>query len=59
MDDTLLWKLNTKTKVSIKEFLITTLTINMSEDLTAYLKKLCIKVAYLHSEIKSYKDLKF
>ncbi len=33
--------------------LITTLTIKMSEDLTGYLKELGIKVAYLHSEIKS------
>ncbi len=33
--------------------LITTLTIKMSEDLTAYLKEMGIKVAYLHSEIKS------
>ena len=33
--------------------LITTMTIKMSEDLTAYLKELGIKVAYLHSEIKS------
>lgn len=33
--------------------LITTLTIKMSEDLTSYLKELGIKVAYLHSEIKS------
>ncbi len=33
--------------------LITTLTIKMSEDLTAYLKELGIKVAYLHSEIKA------
>jgi len=33
--------------------LITTLTIKMSEDLTNYLKELGIKVAYLHSEIKS------
>lgn len=33
--------------------LITTLTIRMSEDLTAYLKDLGIKVAYLHSEIKT------
>lgn len=33
--------------------LITTLTIKMSEDLTAYFKELGIKVAYLHSEIKS------
>ena len=33
--------------------LITTLTIKMSEELTNYLKQLDIKVAYLHSEIKS------
>lgn len=33
--------------------LITTLTIKMSEDLTSYLKDVGIKVAYLHSEIKS------
>lgn len=33
--------------------LITTLTIRMAEELTEYLKKLNIKVAYLHSEIKT------
>ncbi len=33
--------------------LITTLTIRMAEELTAYLKKLDIKVAYLHNEIKT------
>lgn len=33
--------------------LITTLTKKMSEDLTAYLKEIGIKVAYLHSEIKT------
>ena len=33
--------------------LITTLTIRMAEELTNYLKDLDIKVAYLHSEIKS------
>jgi excinuclease ABC subunit B len=33
--------------------LITTLTIRMSEDLTKYFKDLGLKVAYLHSEIKS------
>lgn len=37
--------------------LVTTLTIKMSEDLTDYLKKLGIKVAYLHSEIKSLERL--
>lgn len=33
--------------------LITTLTIKMSEELTNYLKELGIKVAYLHSEVKT------
>ncbi|MCR5113145.1 MAG: excinuclease ABC subunit UvrB [Acholeplasmatales bacterium] len=33
--------------------LVTTLTIKMSEDLTAYLKNMGVKVAYLHSEIKA------
>ena len=33
--------------------LVTTLTIRMAEELTDYLKKLDIKVAYLHSEIKT------
>lgn len=38
--------------------LITTLTIRMSEELTNYLKELNIKVAYLHSEIKTLERLK-
>jgi len=33
--------------------LITTLTIRMAEELTQYLKKIDIKVAYLHNEIKT------
>ena len=33
--------------------LVTTLTIKMSEELTSYLKDMGIKVAYLHSEIKT------
>ena len=33
--------------------LITTLTIRMAEELTGYLKKLDIKVAYLHNEVKT------
>lgn len=37
--------------------LVTTLTIKMSEDLTAYFKKLGLKVAYLHSEIKALERL--
>ncbi len=38
--------------------LVTTLTIRMSEDLTAYLKNAGIKVAYLHSEIKTLERMK-
>ena len=38
--------------------LITTLTIRMSEELTNYLKELSIKVAYLHSEVKTLERLK-
>lgn len=36
-----------------EKVLITTLTIRMAEELTDYLKKIDIKVAYLHSEIKT------
>ena len=38
--------------------LITTLTIRMAEELTTYLKKLNVKVAYLHSEVKTLERLK-
>ncbi|MBP3921243.1 MAG: excinuclease ABC subunit UvrB [Bacilli bacterium] len=38
--------------------LITTLTIRMAEELTTYLKKIDIKVAYLHSEVKTLERLK-
>ena len=38
--------------------LITTLTIRMCEELTNYLKEMNIKVAYLHSEIKTLERLK-
>ena len=38
--------------------LVTTLTIRMSEELTNYLKQLDIKVAYLHSEIKTLERMK-
>ena len=38
--------------------LITTLTIRMAEELTTYLKKMDIKVAYLHSEIKTLERLR-
>lgn len=38
--------------------LVTTLTIRMAEELTSYLKNLGIKVAYLHSEVKTLERLK-
>ena len=41
-----------------EKVLVTTLTIRMSEELTEYLKKMDIKVAYLHSEIKTLERLK-
>ena len=37
--------------------IVTTLTIRMAEELTTYLKKLNIKVAYLHNEIKTLERL--
>ncbi len=41
-----------------EKVLITTLTIRMAEELTQYLKGLDIKVAYLHSEVKTLERLK-
>ena len=41
-----------------EKVLITTLTIRMAEELTQYLKGLDVKVAYLHSEIKTLERLK-
>lgn len=38
--------------------LVTTLTIRMAEELTSYLKNINIKVAYLHSEVKTLERLK-
>ena len=38
--------------------LITTLTIKMAEELTNYLKDIDIKVAYLHSEVKTLQRMK-
>jgi len=47
-----------KDRISKNErVLITTLTIRMSEELTNYLKDLDIKVAYLHSEVKTLERL--
>lgn len=45
-------------KAKNERVLITTLTIRMSEELTNYLKEMGIKVAYLHSEIKTLERLK-
>ncbi len=48
-----------KKRIELNErVLITTLTIRMSEELTNYLKEMGIKVAYLHSEIKTLERLK-
>ena len=54
--DDLLEQIN-KRKERNERVLITTLTIRMAEELTNYLKKLDIKVAYLHSEIKTLERL--
>ncbi len=47
-----------KVKEKNERVLITTLTIRMAEELTDYLSSFNIKVAYLHSEIKSLERLK-
>ena len=54
--DDLVGEINERIKKN-ERVLITTLTIRMSEELTNYLKELDIKVAYLHSEIKSLERL--
>ena len=48
----------TKRTEKNEKVLITTLTIRMAEELTQYLKGLDIKVAYLHSEVKTLERLK-
>ena len=50
--DDLIGEINERTEKNERVF-ITTLTKKMSEDLTDYLKEVGIKVAYLHSEIKT------
>ena len=55
--DDLIEEINKRTEKGEK-VLITTLTIRMAEELTQYLKGLDIKVAYLHSEIKTLERLK-
>ncbi|WLV23965.1 excinuclease ABC subunit UvrB [Aciduricibacillus chroicocephali] len=50
--DDLIGEINKRVEKN-ERVLITTLTKKMSEDLTDYLKELGMKVAYLHSEIKT------
>ena len=50
--DDLIGEINKRTERN-ERVLVTTLTKKMAEDLTDYLKELGIKVAYLHSEIKT------
>lgn len=50
--DNLIGEIN-KRKEREERVLVTTLTIKMAEDLTNYLQEMGIKVAYLHSEIKT------
>ncbi len=55
--DDIIAEINDRIKKN-ERVLITTLTIRMSEELTYYLKEMNIKVAYLHSEIKTLERLK-
>lgn len=55
--DDIIAEINDRIKKN-ERVLITTLTIRMSEELTNYLKEMNIKVAYLHSEIKTLERLK-
>ena len=50
--DDLIYQIKERNKKN-ERTLITTLTIRMSEELTAYLKNADIKVAYLHNEIQT------
>jgi excinuclease ABC subunit B len=50
--DDLVGEINARIKKN-ERVLVTTLTIRMAEELTNYLKELDIKVAYLHSEVKT------
>ncbi len=55
--DDLVGEINTRISNN-ERVLVTTLTIRMAEELTNYLKQLDIKVAYLHSEIKTLERMK-
>ena len=54
--DDLIYQIKERIKKN-ERTLITTLTIRMSEELTAYLKNADIKVAFLHNEIKTLERL--
>ena len=54
--DSILEEINKRIEKN-ERVLITTLTIRMSEELTAYLKELGYKVTYLHNEIKTLERL--
>ena len=55
--DDLIGEINKRRELN-ERVLITTLTIRMAEELTDYLKGIGIKVAYLHSEVKTLERLK-
>lgn len=55
--DDLIGEINKRKEIN-ERVLITTLTIRMAEELTNYLKGVGIKVAYLHSEVKTLERLK-
>ena len=55
--DDLIEEIKTRTQKN-ERVLVTTLTIRMAEELTNYLKSLNMKVAYLHSEVKTFERLR-
>ena len=55
--DDLIEEIKTRTPKN-ERVLVTTLTIRMAEELTNYLKSLNMKVAYLHSEVKTFERLR-
>ena len=55
--DDLIGEINNRIEKN-ERVLITTLTIRMAEELTNYLKEMGIKVAYLHTEVKTLDRLK-
>ena len=55
--DDLIGEINERIKKN-ERVLVTTLTIRMAEELTSYLKNMGIKVAYLHSEVKTLERMK-